>query len=203
MTKKISFFIFGLFFLWIFWQYSKLVARSSYLRQMDFDLTVKIQNNIPKKLDIPLLYSISLASMETATIILVLVLIFQKKKRGILVLGFYGLGLGLALWGKTFVPHTPPAFMFHRLNQELPFSPYFAASENSYPSGHTYRIVFLFFVLASIFLRRNKKMFLLAMFTTVITILTGLVVLGHHWSSDVLGAIVLALSMVLFSRMLY
>ena len=202
MKKRLGWFLVSVVFLFIFWEFSKIVARSTFLRSWDFDMTVKLRNFLPEKLDPLFDVGIFLASFQVSSLILVVILFFTKKKRSVACLFIFFLGLGLVWWGKEYIPHSPPAFMFHRQNQDMIFSPYFAADENSYPSGHTYRIVFVFIFSAFYFLKRNKKVVVVGLFTTILTLI-GLVVLGHHWSSDIVGGVILAMALASLARMLY
>lgn len=167
------------------------------LRTTDFNLTVRLQDNFPVRLDDNLAVLVDLASMEIQALVLaVTLLILPLSKREKLTLGLlYGIGLAVVLLGKQLLHHPAPPFLFQRAAAGLPFPTMHVQVEYSYPSGHTYRAVFLTVVLLAAGIRQRRPLLvgggLLALLLTGL-IMVGLIVLGKHWTTDVLGSIALA-----------
>jgi hypothetical protein len=99
-----------LFLIFIF--YSYLVHKNLFV-QFDFDMTVRLQDHLSRRLDGPFSYFSIIGSFEIATLILVLLLVVLRRLRGFWVL-FLFLSIHLfELYGKLFVTQTGTPFMFH------------------------------------------------------------------------------------------
>lgn len=172
------------------------------LRSSDFNLTVKIQDRFPKRLDDNVATLIDFGAMEIQAFVFMAVLITLPlpKKTKILLITLYITGLAVTLAGKAFLPHPAPPYMFQRGNQGLSFPGLHVQVDSSYPSGHTYRVVFLAAMcIASLVVAVKKKplLMILSAGTTLfaLIVVVGLIVLGKHWTSDVIGGIGLSISL--------
>lgn len=202
MKKTLSIFALGSVFFVFFVFFSYLVYKDLFI-QFDFDTTVRLQDKIPRRFD-ELFSSLSLiGSFEVATIILLIVLVIRRKLRGIIVLLFF-LGLHfLEIFGKVFVDHPGPPFMFFRYNLDFFFPSAYVQPGSSYPSGHAARTAFLSIVLLFFFmrLRRVSKAHKIIIFTAVaafdILMFVSRAYLGEHWTSDVVGGALLGVATAL------
>ena len=202
----------GIFAFISFAVFSFLVSKDVF-RALDFNTTVKIQDRLGDSLIGPFSVFSLLGSAEIASIILLLVLIFSRKLKSIFVLFFYGLVGFFELYGKSVIEQKGPPILF--LKTHLPFqfpSSYIPHEFFAYPSGHSARTAFvslilLFIIYASIKNRKTHSRFAVpALALAVVGILTfdfvmfvSRVYLGEHWTSDVIGGILLGTSLALIS----
>jgi undecaprenyl-diphosphatase len=202
---KIYFAIAGilLFFAFIFFSY--LVAKEKFT-QFDFDMTVKFQDRIPRRLDYPFSVLSILGRAEITMVIWGLLGIFLLIKRYWLAavsLILLPIALAIEIFGKTFVLHPAPPYLFYRGLIKFDFPTDFVHADYSYPSGHLTRTAFLvFFLMVYFHLRTSLK-------TQIIVqpILAGFLVLmaisriylGEHWTSDVVGGTLIGISFGLLS----
>ena len=125
-NKKFLFVIAAfLFILFIFFSY--LVAKETFT-QLDFDLTVKFQDRIPRRLDYLFSWFSVLGSAEvTGVIWLTLFILMAIRKFWLTAVSLLLLPLALAIeiFGKVFVHHPAPPFMFYRGVLEIQFPKYF------------------------------------------------------------------------------
>src|SRR3990167_2170905 len=203
-NKKFLFVIAAfLFILFIFFSY--LVAKETFT-QLDFDLTVKFQDRIPRRFDYLFSWFSVLGSAEVTGIIwLTLFILMAIKKFWLAALSLFLLPLALVIevFGKVFVHHPAPPFMFYRGVLDIEFPKYFVHDFYSYPSGHETRTAFLIAFLMCFFFFRRSKYFQ----TITQPILVGILVimtvsriyLGEHWTSDVVGGFLIGASFGLFS----
>ena len=181
-----------LFFLF-FYVFSREVKRG-FLKQTDFNITVRIQDKMPKRFDelwedaaffvtpVPSLFIIGLLTIAAFA---------QKKIRlraFIIPLLFAVLVMG-ELYGKSVVHHPAPPFFM--IKNPTTIFPKFYINENfSYPSGHAARAVFLGIVMWS-FIHRKRFIFCMLVGLYVTLVALGRIYLGHHWLSDVIGGALL------------
>jgi membrane-associated phospholipid phosphatase len=150
MQKRIIIAITGLFLISLFFAFTFLV-RSDILRPFDFDMTVKIQDNLPERAYRYLELIGESARFEIITILIFIVLaLWRQWWQMIIVFGTYIGAHFLELIGKLILSQPPPPFQFYKLQSNVWFpSNYVAEGANSYPSGHSLRAFFLLFLLAA------------------------------------------------------
>ncbi len=205
--KRDQIFLFSglsLAFLALFYIFSFYV-KGGRLKVFDFDMTVRLSDKTPMKFD-PYFSFLSLTgSFEITLVILILLLILRKKIMGFLVIGVFGLAHFVELFGKSFLHHPPPPFMFFRYDLGFQFPTSYVQTGNSYPSGHAMRMIFLVVIAVWVILHM-KKINTQGKIITVgpIIVYTALmllsrIVLGEHWTSDVIGGSILGASFGILS----
>jgi membrane-associated phospholipid phosphatase len=171
-----------------------LLVRADKLRSIDFDITVKIQHNVPEKLDHYFLWFGTIAKFQVIVPLTVIVLLLMRRwliaVSSLALLFFAHL---LEIVGKEILFQPPPPFMFYRHPTEFVFPDLHTFDHSSYPSGHSMRIVFAAMTLG-LAVWQVKKLPVI-MRAGVISLFAGValmtmftrVSLGEHWTTDVVG----------------
>lgn len=197
--------ILGVILFFVFIAFSYLVAKETFT-QLDFDLTVKIQDKIPRRLDGIFSWFSVLGSYQVTGVIWLLIFIWLLIKR------FWGTAVSLFLlplallievFGKVFVHHPAPPFLFYRgvLDVNLPLE--LVHDFYSYPSGHETRTAFLIvFMMVYLYFRKGRSFQLLTqpVLALILVIMTvSRIYLGEHWTSDVVGGFLIGTSFGMLS----
>ena len=145
MPGRKFFFAISIILFLLFVYFSYLVAKETFV-SFDFDTTVRFQDKIPRRFDLPFSFFSLLGMTEITGLVWLALFIFVLIKRYWLatlsMFTFWG-ALALEVFGKMFVFHPGPPFLFYRGVLKFEFPSSYAHTSYSYPSGHLTRTAFI------------------------------------------------------------
>jgi len=185
-----------------------IAVRADLLRNLDFALTVKIQERIPHRLDAYFITIGGLASFQV--IVTALVIFLLMMRRWVMVVSsLFVLFVAhvLEIIGKQILFQPPPPFMFYRHPTDFVFPELHVFDVSSYPSGHSLRVTFVTITIFAVIWTSPKIPHIVKL--SIGTGLAGFafltmlsrVSLGEHWSTDVVGGFFLGLMIAAFNVM--
>ncbi|MBI2086535.1 phosphatase PAP2 family protein [Candidatus Daviesbacteria bacterium] len=207
-------FLLSILFALFFTYFSYIVAKERW-QQIDFDVTVKLQDHInperSRRIDGIFSYFSLLGSVEVTVGFCLLLMFFSLiRKRFLAIIGWLMIvpASMAEVFGKLVLFHPGPPVLFHRSLLPTNLPTFYIHTNFSYPSGHMTRTIFIItvFVCMMVFTAKNSPVYRSVMLCLLVLLafLMGLtrVYLGEHWTSDVLGGGLLGVSVGLLASVL-
>lgn len=205
MIKKGLLFLISLVLFLSFVYFSYLVSKEIFT-QFDFDTTVKLQDRLPSKVDLPFSVLSIIGSIEITGLLWLGLFIFSILKRywlTVITLPLFLAAHVLELFGKLYLHHPAPPFFMYRGVIENNLPKFHVHTDYSYPSGHMMRTAFLIsFLFVFLYLKLNfwqRIILQLGLLGFLTAMAVSRVYLGEHWFTDVIGGSLLGVSLGIFT----
>jgi len=180
-----------------------LLVRARLFVNWDLATTVRLEDHMPEVFDTPFSIFSVIGSAEVISLFLLPIFLIYKW-RSLVIYLTYGVGLFIEVVGKTFLTHPGPPHMFFRNDIDFRFPSSYIETAHSYPSGHSYRSIFIVSVWVLALLASSKSKNTKIILTLCALLFCGIMLisrvsLGEHWTTDVIGGTLLGLGFALFS----
>jgi membrane-associated phospholipid phosphatase len=187
----------------LFYAFSFIVKEDK-LTQFDFNMTVKIQDAVPIRVDPHFSFLSILGSFEVTGIILVVFSVLALRLRAIFPIFMFCFMHVVEIIGKAFLDHPPTPFMFHRYALDISFPSGYVQPGGSYPSGHAmrtaYLIIFIGYVIWKSKMNINLKILAIGALAGIYLLMAiSRISLGEHWTTDVIGGSLLGAAFAVFT----
>lgn len=192
----------GIFFFFVLFSY---LVHEDLFTALDFNTTVRLQDNLPRRVDPYFSWFSIFGNFEVMLVILgILLIAFRKIWGGLVAFSLFVSFHLIEIFGKVMVDHPPPPQFMLRTEHPVDFPQFYIRSESSYPSGHSGRTVFLagllmYFIYKTDLPLAGKVFLWSGVAGYVFIMLVSRVYLGEHWTTDVLGGAFLGLALSLIS----
>ncbi len=181
-----------------------IIVNARVLVGVDHEITTRLQQIIPRAVDLPSSILSLLGSAEVTVLIFAALVLLARPQVRVKLVALFVLVTLLELQGKTMIDQPGPPWGLLRYvfafgtptgKFDTPFS---------YPSGHAARTSFLvalaITLIAQSRARSLTKRSLIALLIVVETVmLVSRIYIGDHWTSDVIGGTLLGVGLALFS----
>jgi membrane-associated phospholipid phosphatase len=179
------------------------------LRGIDQRAIAWLQSALPPGFAAPLWVLRLFGTAEVVSVLLLCVLVATRRRGSLVLLALYCLIAAIELAGKELLVHpSPPALQYHPVFA-IPLPSSLLQTESSYPSGHAARTAFVTTLLCAYALDTFRGMAAparkaaLTGFLVIVNVVmdVSLIYFGSHWTSDVVGGVLLGsgLAMIGFS----
>lgn len=194
----------SLFFGFVLFSY---LVHEDVFTAFDFDTTVRLQDNIPRRFDSFFSWFSVFGNFELLLGVLIIFFVLMRKfLAGFIAFCMFGFFHIVEIFGKFYVDHPPPPEFMLRTERLVDFPQFHVRAEFSYPSGHSGRTVFLASIFITAVLMSNlpkqwKVILVSGISGFVFVMLLSRPYLGEHWATDVIGGALLGASFGLFSAL--
>jgi membrane-associated phospholipid phosphatase len=181
-----------------------IVVNTRALASPDLDITLCLQNVLPRSLDLPASIPSLLGSAEVTIPIFVILVILSKPAHRTRLVALFLLATLLEVLGKTMIDQPGPPILLHRYVFDITTPTGEFDTPYSFPSGHSLRAAFLI-VLGIALIAQSTRRAAAKITATALLLAAGAAMLvsrvyiGDHWTSDVVGGALLGAGLCLFA----